>query len=69
MSVVIEFQGHYYLMTKGADSSVADRAINGKSEKLPQSFSEHVDAYLEMGLRVMFMGIRLLSKSELDTFL
>lgn len=56
-------------MTKGADSSVAERAINGKSEQLPQSFSEQVDAYLEMGFRVMFMGIRLLSKKEFESFL
>lgn len=69
MSVVIEFEGELLLFVKGADSSVASRALNGKEEQLPQSFSEEVDMFLDMGLRVMFMGVRILSKDEFSTFM
>lgn len=65
MSVIIKYQDKNYLLVKGADNAVADRAINGKSEDLPSYFSECVDMYLELGLRVMFMGVRLLSDEEL----
>lgn len=32
MSVVIEYEGDLLLFVKGADSSVAERALNGKEE-------------------------------------
>lgn len=64
MSVLIQMNNEYFLLTKGADSSVAERSLNGKAEQLPQSFSENIDLYLDIGLRVMFMGIRILSYNE-----
>ena len=69
MSCVIEYEGDLLLFVKGADSSVASRALNGKEEQLPQSFSEEVDMFLDMGLRVMFMGVRILSQDEFSTFM
>lgn len=30
MSVIIDYEGHYYVLTKGADSSVAERSVNGE---------------------------------------
>lgn len=57
MSILFEFQGEFFLMTKGADTSVAECSLNGKEEELPQAFSEQIDVFLDIGLRVMFMGI------------
>lgn len=69
MSVIVKFKSHYFLLTKGADNAVADKAINGSSSKLPSYFSECIDFYLEKGLRVMFMAIKLLSENEVNNFM
>lgn len=30
MTVIIDYDGNYYALTKGADSSVAERSVNGE---------------------------------------
>ena len=65
MSVIVKFGGYYFLMTKGADTSMVDVSNN----ELSNYFREQVDIFLELGLRVMFMGVKLLSKEEVDDFL
>ena len=69
MSVIIRFQDKLFLLTKGADNAIAEKSINGTTEDLPAYFSECVDFYLETGLRVMFMGIKLISENEFSQFI
>ena len=35
MSVIVGYRGKFFLLTKGADNTVADKSINGKEEQLP----------------------------------
>lgn len=47
MSVIIKYQDKYFLLVKGADNAIADKAINGTTSLLPSYMSECVDFYLE----------------------
>lgn len=64
MSVLVKYKGNYFLFVKGADNTVAEKSINGSSNDLPSYFTECIDFYLETGLRVMFVAMRLLSEEE-----
>lgn len=57
MSIIIKFEEKYFLLVKGADTSINERSIF----KPEECFWKKVDDYLEKGLRVMFMGIKLIS--------
>jgi len=56
MSVIITYEGKYFLIVKGADNTVAEKSINGLPNQLPSYFTECIDFYLETGLRVMFVA-------------
>lgn len=69
MSVLVRLQEKYFLMVKGADNTIAERALNGNTDQLPSYFTECIDFYLEAGLRVMFVAVKVLSKEECTKFL
>lgn len=69
MSVIITYEGKYFLLVKGADNTVAEKSINGLPNQLPSYFTECIDFYLETGLWVMFVAAWLLSKEEFDDFM
>ena len=56
--MIIKYDDKYFLMCKGADVSIEENAIY----KPEGPFWHQVDKYLEEGLRVMFMGIKLISE-------
>ena len=58
MSMIIKYDDKYFLMCKGADVSIEENAVY----KPEGPFWHQVDKYLEEGLRVMFMGIKLISE-------
>ncbi len=52
------------MMVKGADISVQENSQN----KISENFANYIDFYLESGLRVMFMGFKLISEDEYQKF-
>ena len=65
MSVIIKYKKNYFLMSKGADISIAEKSENSFKNEILQE----IDDFLDLGLRVMFMGIWLLSENEFKNFI
>lgn len=61
MSVLVEYQGKYFLLAKGADNVLLSKSI---TKNLPQDFEYKVNEYFDQGYRVLFMAIRLMSVDE-----
>ena len=64
MSVVIRFRGKIILLAKGADNVIYKKCNNEMSDH----FKDDVNYYLEKGLRILFMAVRLISEEEFTTF-
>ena len=63
MSVLVEYQNKFFLLAKGADNVLLSKSIN---QKIPLDFDKKVNEFFDEGYRVLFMGIRLLSRDEVD---
>ena len=64
MSVIIEYDGKILQMAKGSDTSIIERSSNN----ITIDFKRKCDFYLDKGLRMLFMGVRLLSKKEFEKY-
>ena len=64
MSVIIEKNGKIFQMLKGADNSLLEKS----STNLSENFLNKYDFYLDLGYRMMFLGIRLISKEEFKKY-
>ena len=64
MSVVIRFKGRIILLAKGADNVIYKKCNNEMSD----FFKDDVNFYLEKGLRILFMAVRLISEQEFEGF-
>lgn len=65
MSNIVQIDGKYYMVMKGADSAILKVSNKG----LTDIQKEYFDFYLEEGYRVMLMAIKVLSKEEVNNFL
>lgn len=66
MSLIVEFKGKYYLMTKGADSIMLPRCII--SPEMKQITQSHLDNFAKEGLRTLVMGKKEISKATFEEF-
>ena len=64
MSVIVEIDGKIFQMVKGADNSLLEKS----NTILKENFLKKCDFYLDLGYRMMFLGIRLISKEELKKY-
>ena len=64
MTVLVKYNQHYFVMTKGAESVLRKSSSN----KLSSFFEQNYKRYDELGYRTLFTGIKLLSEREFFSF-
>lgn len=65
MSVIVNYKGTNFMLVKGADSSVKERLVSQPSAH----FEDCITNFIHTGLRVMYLGIKVMSDDEVDGFL
>lgn len=67
-SILVKDGDFYKLFIKGADSEIIKRLGAESMEDFKSSCSKYVDYFSSLGYRTLFVGMKLISKDEAETF-